>query len=106
MDELVAAILEAWKAGLNPAAYRLSRVQSLVEDLKNGRGPNDLVGFVDLDMIFTDSFLLLASHLESGVVDPETIKAKLYSPRRSHRPGRISAGRRGGLGPPGDHGCY
>jgi hypothetical protein len=41
MDELVAAIREAWISGLDPATYRLSRVQSLVEDLKNGRGPND-----------------------------------------------------------------
>lgn len=78
MDDLVAAIREAWRSGLDPAAYRLSRVQSLVEDLKNGRGPNDPEGFVDLDMILTDSYLLLASHLESGVVDPETIKAKWF----------------------------
>ncbi len=78
MDDLVAAIREAWKEGLDPAAYRLSRVQSLVEDLKNGRGPNDPAGFVDLDMILTDSFLLMASHLETGVVDPETIKAKWF----------------------------
>jgi len=78
MDELVAAIREAWTSGLDPAAYRLSRVQSLVEDLKIGRGPRDPEGFVDLDMILTDSFLLMASHLESGVVDPETIKAKWF----------------------------
>ncbi len=78
MDDLLAAIRDAWKSGLNPAFYRLSRVQSLVEDLKNGRGPKDPEGFVDLDMILTDSFLLLASHLESGVVDPETIKADWF----------------------------
>lgn len=78
MDDLVSAIREAWKSGLDPEAYRLSRVQSLVEDLKKGRGPKDPEGFVDLDMILTDSFLLLASHLESGVVDPETIKAKWF----------------------------
>jgi murein L,D-transpeptidase YcbB/YkuD len=78
MDELVAAIREAWTSGLDPAAYRFSRVQSLVENLKNGRGPRNPEGFVDLDMILTDSFLLMASHLESGVVDPETIKAKWF----------------------------
>lgn len=78
MDELETAIREAWTAGLDPGAYRLSRVQSLVEDLKNGRGPADPQGFVDLDMILTDSFLLMASHLESGVVDPETIKANWF----------------------------
>jgi murein L,D-transpeptidase YcbB/YkuD len=78
MDDLVAAIREARTLGLDPAAYRLARVQSLVEDLKNGRGPNNPEGYVDLDMILTDSFLLLASHLESGVVDPETIKAKWF----------------------------
>ncbi|MHB8053995.1 MAG: L,D-transpeptidase family protein [Candidatus Aminicenantales bacterium] len=78
MDDLVAAIRDSWKSGLNPAFYRFSRVQSLVEDLKNGRGPKSPEGFVDLDMILTDSFLLLASHLESGVVDPETIKADWF----------------------------
>lgn len=78
MEDLVLAIREAWTFGLDSAAYRLSRIQSLVEDLKSGRGPNDLEGLVDLDMILTDSFLLMASHLESGVVDPETIKADWF----------------------------
>jgi murein L,D-transpeptidase YcbB/YkuD len=78
MEDLVLAIREAWTFGLDPAAYRLSRIQTLVEDLKSGRGPSDLEGLVDLDMILTDSFLLMASHLESGVVDPETIKADWF----------------------------
>jgi murein L,D-transpeptidase YcbB/YkuD len=78
MDELVAAIRDIWRAGLDPGDYRLSRIQSLVDDLKNGRGPNDPEGFVDLDMILTDSFLLMASHLESGIVNPQTIKADWF----------------------------
>ncbi|MCX6566162.1 MAG: L,D-transpeptidase family protein [Candidatus Aminicenantes bacterium] len=78
MDNLVTAIRDVWKEGLDPAFYRLSRVQSLVEDLKNGRGPNDANGFADLDMILSDSFLMLASHLESGAIDPETIKADWF----------------------------
>jgi len=78
MDDLLAAIQDSWKSGLNPAFYRLTRIQSLVEDLKSGRGPRDPQGLVDIDMILTDSFLLLASHLASGAIDPETIKADWF----------------------------
>ncbi len=90
MDDLLAAIRDSWKSGLNPAFYRLTRIQSLVEDLRNGRGPKDPQGLVDIDMILTDSFLLLASHLASGAIDPKTIKADWFIKiRQADLPARL-----------------
>jgi murein L,D-transpeptidase YcbB/YkuD len=60
-DELLAAISDAASDGLDPADYHLASIT----------GTSDAEG---RDLLLTDAFLLLASHLLSGRVDPESIE--------------------------------
>ena len=66
--------------GLDPANYHLATLESLLagidEAARKGlrRVPADALA--DLEMLLTDSFLLCASHLVHGQVDPETIQSE------------------------------
>lgn len=75
-DDLVDAIGRADLDGLDPEDYHLTRIRQLLDavrdDAANGR-PSDLGRVADLDVLLSDAFLLLGSHLLSGRVDPETL---------------------------------
>jgi murein L,D-transpeptidase YcbB/YkuD len=60
-DELLAAISDAAGDGLAPADYHLASITGTTDT--DAR-----------DLLLTDAFLLLASHLLSGRVDPQTIE--------------------------------
>lgn len=60
-DELLAAISDAGSDGLDPADYHLASI---------ARTPDPEAR----DLLLTDAFLLLTSHLLSGRVDPESIE--------------------------------
>ena len=75
-EELVRCIEAANEDGLNPHAYHLEAIRELLQKLRNahaaGQEPEpDLAA--DLDFLLTDAFLLLASHLRAGRVNPQTI---------------------------------
>jgi murein L,D-transpeptidase YcbB/YkuD len=73
---LLEAIRESTREGLRPDDYHLMRLESLVAEvgLKQSRKqPLDKELLIDLDLLMTDAFLLLASHLLAGRVNPETI---------------------------------
>jgi murein L,D-transpeptidase YcbB/YkuD len=77
------AFLEALRLvaqdGLDPANYHLATLESLLAGIDEAapkglrRVPADALA--DLEMLLTDSFLLCASHLVHGQVDPETIQS-------------------------------
>ncbi len=77
------AFLEALRLvaqdGLDPANYHLATLESLLAGIDKAapkglrRVPADALA--DLEMLLTDSFLLCASHLVRGQVDPETIQS-------------------------------
>ncbi len=74
-EELVRRIEAAGEDGLDPHAYHLETIRQLLEKarLENGSGRQpDSALSVDLDFLMTDAFLLLASHLRAGRVNPET----------------------------------
>jgi len=66
--------------GLDPANYHLATLESLLAMVDEAarrnlrRVPADALA--DLEMLLTDSFLLCASHLVRGQVDPETIQSE------------------------------
>lgn len=74
--ELLAALGEASSHGLRPQDYHLEALARLAPPQA---GPLDPDRAADLDVLLTDAFLLLASHLLSGRVDPETLHAE-WSP--------------------------
>lgn len=65
--------------GLDPANYHLATLESLLAGI-DAAAPKGLrrvpaEALADLEMLLTDSFLLCASHLVHGQVDPETIQS-------------------------------
>lgn len=77
--ELLQAINELADDGLNPADYH----QEALRDIIN-RSAVDASQTLpeELDLIFTDAFLLLAAHLRDGKVDSQTIQAQWLSQKR------------------------
>jgi murein L,D-transpeptidase YcbB/YkuD len=78
-DALLAAIREAARDGLSPGDYHLNRLNVLMADIRQKQSrsiPVDMEVLVDFDLLLTDAFLLLASHLLAGRVNPETIHAE------------------------------
>ena len=75
-DALLETIRESAREGLRPSDYHLMRLEALVAEVRQKQLdglPLDSKLLVDLDLLLTDAFLLLASHLLAGRVNPETI---------------------------------
>ena len=74
-EDLVRSIEAAGEDGLDPPSYHLETIRQLLAkarlDHDAGRPPDPAL-IVDLDFLLTDAFLLLASHLRAGRVNPET----------------------------------
>lgn len=74
-ENLVRSIEAAGEDGLDPPSYHLETIRQLLAkarlDKDAGRQPDPAL-IVDLDFLLTDAFLLLASHLRAGRVNPET----------------------------------
>jgi len=73
---LLAEIGRVEDYGLRPADYHLAQLQSLRQAFATAaeaaESPDPALA-ADFDLLMTDAFLLLASHLTGGRVDPETI---------------------------------
>lgn len=75
-DQLIRAIEEAELDGLISEDYHLFGIKSLIVDFKQAllqRQSFDPQKQADLDILFTDAFLLFSSHLRSGRVIPNTV---------------------------------
>ena len=84
-DDLVAAISRADLEGLEPEDYHLSAIRSsldsLRDDVAHGRALT-ASRLATLDLALSDAFLLYASHLLGGRVDPETLHPRWDANRR------------------------
>lgn len=84
-DELVSALRVAEGDGLHPDDYHASRISAAIQGARRraatGRAP-DPGSQADLELLATDGFLLLASHLSLGRVDPESLDPKWVANRR------------------------
>lgn len=68
---LVSAIRASRDHGLTPGDYHLDAIERLRQRLGDGA---DADVRADLDLLLTDAFLLLGSHLHSGRLEPTTIE--------------------------------
>ncbi len=78
-DELVRAISEIADEGLNPADYHQKTLQAISQTSSDDSEPELQA---DIDLVFSDAFLILASHLLEGKVNPQTIHAEWTANRR------------------------
>ncbi|MBW2603688.1 MAG: L,D-transpeptidase family protein [Deltaproteobacteria bacterium] len=73
---LIEEIKGAHNKGLRPGDYHLANILSLIEKIKSIQAVGNTVNpelWGDLDLLLTDAFMLYASHLIAGRVNPETI---------------------------------
>jgi len=83
LDELREEIRRASRHGLDPADYRIAELDSLAAVV--AADPAAELPSVDLEILATDAFLTLASHLLMGRVNPETIDPEWLANRRQAR---------------------
>ncbi|HSF55276.1 MAG TPA: L,D-transpeptidase family protein [Algoriphagus sp.] len=64
--------------GLNPEDYYLGRIDAYFQKFETNKKSgiqNDLIELASLDLLLTDAFFKLASHLEQGKVDPTELNS-------------------------------
>ncbi|MGE5840513.1 MAG: L,D-transpeptidase family protein [Deltaproteobacteria bacterium] len=80
-DIFVRRLEDAGTDGLRGGDYHLNAIISVLDGLRGVRaneGLFDPAELADLDLLLTDAFLLFSSHLLSGRVDPERIRAEWH----------------------------
>jgi murein L,D-transpeptidase YcbB/YkuD len=78
---LVQAIRQAVHHGLTPGDYHLGRIEALLAEIDHRSRMNSPIEpeiLADLDLLLSDAFLLYASHLTKGRVNPETIRSEWF----------------------------
>lgn len=91
-DSLLAAIRGADRDGLLPGDYHLEKIEEVLEiisDRKRANRPLNHLRLVDLDLLLTDAFLVLGSHLLGGRVDPVTLDPDWHPSRREVNLGSV-----------------
>ncbi len=76
--ELRFEIKQAKFDGLNPENYHLGLIESFFQSFEANKKSgiaNEVMDVADLDLLLTDAYFLLASHLEVGKVDPSKLKS-------------------------------
>jgi murein L,D-transpeptidase YcbB/YkuD len=88
VQELVETIRNVRNHGLDPEDYHLGLLLQLLDDLpEDGRA--DPVYLLDLELLSTDAFLILASHLHQGRVNPDRLEPEWLANRRTERYERV-----------------
>ncbi len=78
---LVQALQRADREGLDPSVYHLSKIEAFWKQVQRNAQdgkPLDPRRLVDLDLLLTDAFLIYASHLLSGRVNPTTFDSEWH----------------------------
>jgi len=81
---LLDVLQKASRHGLQPEDYHLAPIKSLMprRGILGSKIPLRFDNSVDLDFLLTDAFFLYASHLATGKVNPEQIKAQWFIRKR------------------------
>jgi murein L,D-transpeptidase YcbB/YkuD len=83
---LLQAVSDSVQDGLQPSDYHLDGIRAGISQLNDATLTNpekELDLWADLDLLLTDAFLLLGSHLSAGRVNPETLHSDWLISARS-----------------------
>ncbi|MFC2075774.1 murein L,D-transpeptidase [candidate division KSB1 bacterium] len=86
VELLMKALREAYREGLNPDDYHLTKIvllHKLAREHKKQRNRLHPLILTDLELLLTDAFLFYGTHLLAGKVDPEEIDTEWFANRRS-----------------------
>lgn len=81
ISQMISSIRNASQDGLSPDDYHLSEIEKLTEK-KDLADNGEIKEIARLDLLLTDAFLLLASHIAEGKTDPKTIYPQWNISRR------------------------
>ena len=79
---LVDDIHEAELEGLRPEDYHLTTIENLLAEIQDTNRQLDPDTMAALDLLLTDAFLLYASHLSNGRVNPVTVHSEWFIKNR------------------------
>ncbi|MEJ2165451.1 MAG: L,D-transpeptidase family protein [Desulfobacterales bacterium] len=88
----VKMIREVDREGLRPEDYHLRKLETILAQIraeKEKQMPPNPQRLADLDLLLTDSFLILASHLFSGRIDPKTVEPDWHVNPRTGDPSLV-----------------
>ena len=84
IDQLLAFIRNAQQEGLNPEDYHLTTIENLASSIANTKNAS-IDEIAQLELILTDAFFLLSSHLASGKTDQKTIDPNWHAAKREFK---------------------
>jgi len=85
VNDFLHAVHNANEHGMRPNDYHFQKIESILEEINKNRkqkSPLNPGRSVDLDLLLTDSFLVYASHLLAGRVNPQTFDPEWHANRR------------------------
>lgn len=91
-EDQLKMIREVDREGLRPEDYHLIKLENILAQISADRERQILPDprrLVDLDLLLTDSFLILGSHLPTGRIDPQTFEAQWRVNQRAGELGRV-----------------
>jgi L,D-transpeptidase YcbB len=80
--QLLDAIRGSAADGLQPEDYHLSAIEMLIDSIR-ADDLSSAAEMAQLEILLTDAFILLSSHLAAGKVDPLSINAQWHAARRA-----------------------
>lgn len=91
-EDQLKMIREVDREGLRPGDYHLIKLETILAQIRAEQEkqiPPNPQRLVDLDLLLTDSFLILASHLLCGRTDPKTVEPEWHVNPRTGDPSLI-----------------
>lgn len=79
VEDLLDAIRRSADHGLRPSDYHLRLLEQKLAD--QARGALSTSRLIEVELLATDAFLVYASHLVAGHVDPKTVNVTWFIPR-------------------------
>lgn len=80
--DFVECILSTQYNGLLPDDYHLKALQRMLATTAGQAIPPPTDSLVQLELLFTDAYLLMASHYVNGKIDPMDIEVEWHTPKR------------------------
>lgn len=81
LNQMLFVLHNVYREGLNPEDYHLSAIEELADKIVLSEEA-EVIDISRLELLLTDSFLLLSTHLAAGKTDAETIDPQWKASRR------------------------
>jgi L,D-transpeptidase YcbB len=83
IDDMIRALSQVWLDGLKSGAYHLDPIRSALDAVqtdRRGAAGDSALRLADLDLLLSDAFILLATHLSTGIIEPAMIESEWFIP--------------------------